>query len=107
MYGLNDGYFECVDIKTGRQVWKDERRPRTGEGWGHGQILLCDDLIVGLTEETREMVLVEATPEAYRELGRIKVFTRGKKTWNNPAMAHGRIYIRNEEEMVCYDLTGK
>jgi outer membrane protein assembly factor BamB len=107
IYGLNDGYLECVDLKTGRQVWKDERRPRDGEGWGHGQILLCDDLIVGLTEETREMVLVEATPEAYRELGRIKVFTRGKKAWNNPAMAHGRIYIRNEEEMVCYDLTGQ
>jgi hypothetical protein len=64
-------------------------------------------MIVGLTEETREMVLVEATPEAYRELGRIKVFTRGQKTWNNPAMANGRIYIRNEEEMACYDLTGQ
>jgi len=107
VYGLNDGYLECIDLKTGKQMWKDERRPRMGEGFGHGQILLCDDLIVGLTEESGELVLVEATSEEFRELGRIPAMKRGSKTWNNPAMAGGRVYIRNAEEMACYDLTGK
>lgn len=107
VYGLNDGSLECVDLKTGRQVWKDDRREREGEGFGHGQLLLCDDLIIATTENHHELVLVEATPEAFRELGRIKALNRGPKTWNVPAMAHGRIYIRNEEEMVCFDLTGQ
>jgi outer membrane protein assembly factor BamB len=106
-YGLNDGFLECVDLKNGRAVWKDENRPKEGEGIGHGQILLADDLIVAVTEDSGELVLVEATPKAFRELGRIKAVTRGNKTWNNLAMANGRIYIRNAEEMVCYDLIGQ
>ena len=40
VYGLNDGQLECVDLKTGRVVWKDDRRPRRGEGFGHGGLLL-------------------------------------------------------------------
>ena len=105
-YGLNDGILECVDLKNGRQVWKDDRRARSGEAFGHGQILLYDDLIIALTEYG-ELVLVEATPEAFRELGRMEALTKGPKTWNNPAIAHGRIYVRNEEQMACFDLTGK
>ncbi len=106
VYGLNEGILECVDLKTGRQVWQDERRAKAGEAFGHGQILLCDDLIVVLTEYG-ELVLVEATPAEFKELGRIQALTKGPKTWNVPTMVGGKIYIRNEEEMACYDLTGK
>jgi outer membrane protein assembly factor BamB len=106
IYGLNDGFLECVDLKTGKQVWKDERKPSEGK-IGHGQILLCDDLILAVTEESLELVLIEATSKELRELGRIKAINRGKRIWNQPAMVGGRIYIRNNEEMVCYDLTEK
>jgi outer membrane protein assembly factor BamB len=60
-----------------------------------------------VAEKFGEMVLVEATPAEFRELGRIKALTEGNKTWNNPAVAHGRIYIRNAEQMACFDLTGR
>lgn len=103
-YGLNDGILECVDLKTGKATWKDDRRAKVGEAFGHGQILLASDLIVALTEYG-ELVLVEANPTAFKELGRIQALTKGPKTWNNPAMANGRIYIRNEEQMACFDLT--
>ena len=107
VYGLDDpGKLECVDLKTGKSAWKDDRRPKRGEAFGQGQLLRADDLILILTE-FGELVLVEATPTAYRELGRIDALMKGPKTWNTPAMAHGRIYVRNEEEMACYDLTGK
>jgi outer membrane protein assembly factor BamB len=106
VFGLNDGNLECVDVKTGRPRWKDDRRAEKEGAFGHGQIVLCDDRIVALTE-FGELVLVEATPEEFRELSRVKALYRGTKTWNNPAMAHGRIYIRNDGEMACYDLTGQ
>jgi len=106
-YGLNDGQLECVDLKTGKQVWKDETRPREGEGIGFGQLILCDDLIIAVAEKFGEMVLLEANPKEFRELGRVKALTEGNKTWNNPAIAHGRIYIRNAEQMACFDLTGQ
>ncbi|WP_020475931.1 PQQ-binding-like beta-propeller repeat protein [Zavarzinella formosa] len=104
-YGLNDGIMECVDLNTGKQVWKDERTAKRGEAYGHGQILLVQDsgLIVVLTEYG-ELALVRATPEKYEELGRIQALKRGKKTWNNPAMVGNIIYLRNEEEMAAYEL---
>ncbi|MBO0698420.1 MAG: PQQ-like beta-propeller repeat protein, partial [Zavarzinella sp.] len=105
-YGLNDGILECVDLKAGKQVWKDDRRAKAGEAFGHGQILLYDDLIVALTEYG-ELVLVDATPDAFRELGRFQALNKGPKTWNTPAIAHGRIYVRNEEQMACFDFAGK
>jgi outer membrane protein assembly factor BamB len=105
-YGLNDpGQLECIDLKTGKSVWKDDRHARRGEAFKQGQVVRQDDLIVALTE-FGELVMVEATPAAFQELGRIDALKKGPKTWNPPALAHGRVYVRNEEEMTCYDLTG-
>ncbi|HVK14719.1 MAG TPA: PQQ-binding-like beta-propeller repeat protein, partial [Gemmataceae bacterium] len=106
LFGLNDGILECMDLRTGKQVWKDDRRAREGEAFGHGQILISDDRIVALTE-FGELVLVDATPTGYKEVGRVKALREGEKTWNNPAMVGGRVYVRNAAEMACYDLTGK
>lgn len=106
LYGLNDGLLECVDARTGKPMWKDERRAKRGEGYGHGQLLLSGDRLVILTEYG-ELVLVEATSEAFREVGRVQALTKGQKTWNTPVMADGKIYIRNEMEMACYNLQAR
>ena len=102
IYGLDDGNLQCVDLTDGAVKWTDRRRPGEGRAHGNGQILRCGDLLVVLSEYG-EVVLVEANPEQYRELGRIKVLD-GDKTWNNPALAGGLLYIRNHEEMACVDL---
>jgi outer membrane protein assembly factor BamB len=88
------GILVCLDVETGKRLWKGGR-------YGHGQILLADDLLVILTENG-ELVLVEATPEAHHELCRFQVIEG--RTWNNPTLVDGRIYVRNHLEMACYDL---
>jgi len=45
--------------------------------------MLVDELILVMAEDG-DVALVEATPEAFRELGRFEVL--GDKTWNNPAL---------------------
>lgn len=104
-YGLNDGVMECVDLRTGQQVWKDDRRAKKDEAYGHGQLLLVKDsgLIVAITE-FGELVLIKATPEKFEELGRIMALPKGKKTWNNPSIVGNVIYVRNEVEMAAYEL---
>ncbi len=102
IYGLDDGDLQCISAEDGRIAWSDKRRPAEGKGYGHGQILGCGDLLVVLTE-FGEVALVDAKPERFNELGRLKVL-EGNKTWNNPAMADGRLYIRNHREMACVDL---
>jgi hypothetical protein len=94
VYGLNKGILTCLDLATGKRRWQGGR-------YGHGQMLLCGDLIVILAE-SGELVLVEATPEAHRELGRIQAIEG--KTWNNPTMVGNRIYVRNHIEMAAFDL---
>ncbi len=94
IYGLDRGILACVDAETGKRAWKRGR-------YGHGQLLLADDLLVILSEKGK-LALVEATPEEYRELVRMPAIDG--KTWNNPTLVDGRIYVRNHIEMACYDL---
>jgi outer membrane protein assembly factor BamB len=97
IYGLDEGILACVDARTGKRKWKGGR-------YGNGQVLLAGDLLVILSESGK-LVLVEATPEAERQLGSIQAIEG--KTWNNFAIADGRAYVRNADEMACYDLTRK
>jgi outer membrane protein assembly factor BamB len=96
LYGLDDGVLVCLDAETGKRKWRGPR-------YGHGQLLAGDLLLI--LGEAGELALVEATPEEYRELGQIAALEG--KTWNCPALAGGRAYLRNHREMACYDLTGK
>ncbi|PQO45149.1 PQQ-binding-like beta-propeller repeat protein [Blastopirellula marina] len=95
-YGFDDRIFTCVDAATGDRVWKGGR-------YGHGQTLLVEDagvlIVVG---EDGEMALVKATPEGHEEITKFRVFEG--KTWNHPVIADGKLFLRNGEEMVCYEL---
>jgi len=79
--------------------WRDGR-------YGHGQALLLanQDLILVISE-SGEVILLAADPEKLTELGRFQALNG--KTWNHPVVAHGRLYVRNAEEIACYELPGK
>jgi hypothetical protein len=49
-----------------------------------------------------EVILLAANPKRHEELGRFKALDG--KNWNHPVIAHGRLYLRNANEMACYDL---
>jgi outer membrane protein assembly factor BamB len=93
IYGLDEGILACID-EDGKPKWKGER-------YGHGQVLLAGDVLVVLAEDG-ELALVEATPERFRALGRFPALAG--HTWNYPALADGKAYVRNDREMACYDL---
>lgn len=98
IYGLDNGILTCIDVETGKRQWKGGR-------YGHGQMLLRDNLLLVLAE-TGHMALVEATPEVFRELGKIEPFP-AQKTWNNPVLVDNLAYIRNDLNMACYRLPTK
>jgi outer membrane protein assembly factor BamB len=107
IYGLHDGALQCLDAASGEVRWT-QGPPNRGsrphkDDYLHGQVVLAGDRLIVLTEKTGMLVLVEATPEAHRELGSIQA-VRGKKTWNNPAVGNGIIYVRNDEEMAAFDI---
>jgi outer membrane protein assembly factor BamB len=96
LYGLDGRILSCLDLETGQRRWKEGR-------YGSGQLLLLADqpLLLVLTD-TGEAVLVAANPDRRQELGRFQAIEG--KTWNHPVIAHGRLYVRNADEMACYEL---
>jgi outer membrane protein assembly factor BamB len=94
VYGLDDGVLTCLDPASGERRWKSGRH-------GHGQLLLVAGLLLVQTEEG-ELVLVEPSPEAYRELGRFEALDG--KTWNPPALAGSLLLVRNDREAAAYEL---
>ena len=95
VYGLDDGVLVCMDVTTGERRWRAGR-------YGHGQTLLVGDVLL-VTTEDGEIVLVEATPEAHREVARFTVFDG--KTWNPPAIAGKYLLVRSDKEAALYELT--
>ena len=53
--------------------------------------------------ESGDIVLVNATPERHEELARFSAITG--KTWNVPAIADGRLLVRNATQMACFDIS--
>jgi outer membrane protein assembly factor BamB len=96
-YGFDGPYLCCVELASGKRLWKEGR-------YGRGQVLLLPDApqLLVMTEEGGELLVVAADPNEHRELARMQVLAA--KTWNHPVIAHGRLYVRNAEEMACYGL---
>jgi len=95
-YGFDGTMFSCVDLKDGSRKWKKGR-------YGAGQVLfLPDQPVLLVITEQGEAVLVAADPTQHTELGRFQAVTG--KTWNHPAIAQGRLYVRSADEMACYEL---
>jgi outer membrane protein assembly factor BamB len=96
IYGFDGTVFACVDLESGKRRWKKGR-------YGAGQVLLLPDMPALLvTTEQGELVLLDCNPDAHTELAKMQAIEG--KTWNHPSIAHGRLYVRNAEEMACYQL---
>jgi outer membrane protein assembly factor BamB len=94
VFGLDEDILVCLDAQTGERKWKDGR-------YGYGQVLLAGGNLIILSG-SGELALVRANPDRYEELARFQAIEG--KTWNHPALAGGRIFIRNAVQMACFDL---
>jgi outer membrane protein assembly factor BamB len=96
IYGFDGSTFCCVDLKTGNRNW------RKGN-YGTGQVLLLADqpMLLVLSDQGK-VALVAPRPDRFEEVGQFEAITG--KTWNHPAIAQRGLYVRNAEEIACYDL---
>ena len=87
--------LRCVDFKTGKVQWTRER-------FGCGSMILVQGHILMLTEEG-SLILAEASPQAYREKARSRVF-EGVPCRAQIALAEGRLFARDRGKLTCWDL---
>ena len=104
VYGYSDSKgWTCQDFKTGEAKWQNK------EKFGKGSIAYADGrLYLRLEEKAGTITLIEASPEGYKEHGRFDQPDRtDKNSWPHPVIANGRLYIRDQDLLLCYDVSGK
>ena len=95
LYGFDEATLKCLDPEAGTTVWKQR-------GLGHGSLIAADGKLIMLSDRGK-LVLAEATADGYKELGSIQAFET--KTWTAPTLAGGRLYLRDEKEVVAFDVS--
>lgn len=109
LYGFSDGAgLLCQDLKTGERVWNER-----GRDTQKGAVHFADGMLYCLDESRGSVFLVEATPDGYREHGRfdlpdktrLREGTNGK-VWTHPVVVGGRLYLRDQDHVFCYDVKG-
>jgi outer membrane protein assembly factor BamB len=96
-YGLSDGMLECVDLADGKRMWAQPR----GARYGHGQMILVEDILVVQTE-SGDVAFVSARNDRFEEQALVPALT--SKTWNIPAVAGDYLAVRNDAEAVLFQL---
>lgn len=98
-HGHNSGLPICVDFNTGKTVWG----PNRGAGDGSAAIVYADGHIY-FRYENGVIALIEATPDGYRLKGKFKMATQNGKSWPHPVIVDGRLYLRDQKSLLCYDI---
>jgi outer membrane protein assembly factor BamB len=96
VYGFDEAELRCVNFRTGEIAWKHRDREL-----GKGALLVADGHLIVLGEYGK-LALVEATPAGYKEKTWCTVSDR--KCWVVPALSAGRLYIRDQEKLMCLDV---
>jgi len=96
-YLLTERNLACVEAKTGKKVWENR-------SVGKGSLTYVDGKLIARSERG-PIALVEATPEGYKELGKFQpVDCSERQTWAYPVVADKKLYIRDHNVLLCYDL---
>jgi outer membrane protein assembly factor BamB len=94
IYGFDNATLKCLDLESGEVKWAKR-------GFGKGSLIGVDDRLLVLSVKGN-LVMVEANPEAYHELGSYHALEG--KSWTAPSYVGGRVYLRNLTQMACLDL---
>ena len=100
LYGTSSGALVCMNFKTGAAQWRDRCV-------GKGSLVVADGHLY-VRGERGEIALVEAVPKGYQEKGRFRQPDRSRfPTFCHPVVAGGRLYLRDEDVLLCYDVKEK
>jgi outer membrane protein assembly factor BamB len=100
LYGIDEQrQLTCLELKTGEVKWRQT-------GFQKGNLILVEgDLLV--FGENGKLVICAATPEGFVEKAKGQPFRVGRGCWAAPAVAQGRVYLRDQQKIVCLDLRSR
>ena len=107
LFGYSDGPgWVCQSWATGEEVWSERR------GFRKGAIYYADGRFVLLEEQTGNVALIEASTKGWKEISRFKISPQTSrrspkgKVWTHVVISGGKMYLRDQELLHCYDVKG-
>jgi len=102
--GNEGGALVCLDFQTGEVLW--DQRAAVGRR-AKGSLALADGLLYYRMEDGT-MCLIEPNPTQYVERGRFEQPDRTRlPAWSHPVIANGKLYVRDQDVLFCYDVKAK
>lgn len=98
-HGHNNGFPICVEMKSGKVMWREGRGP----GSGSAAIAYADGDII-FRYQNGTVALVEANPREYRLKGHFMPAHQDRESWAHPVVADGKLYLREQDVLMCYNL---
>jgi outer membrane protein assembly factor BamB len=98
--GNEGGFLVCFDLETGKDLWSERRAQK-------GSLVMADERLY-LRTERGAMILIEPNRERYVERGRFEQPDRSREpAWTHPIIANGKLYVRDQDVLFCYDIKQK
>lgn len=109
LYGFSDGGgLICQDWKSGEMVWNEK-----GQFTSKGSVHIADGKIYALNEGDGTLVLADVSSEGFVQKGQFTLDPQSPnrnpqgKVWTHPLVIGGKLYLRDQEYIVAYDVSKK
>ena len=96
IYGNHDDGWACLDLKTGKKKWSER-------AVGKGSLCFADGMLYLFSENNGHAALATCSPEGLEIKGKVKVEGRDN-SWAHPVVAGGRLYLRYDKHLYCFDV---
>jgi outer membrane protein assembly factor BamB len=105
LYGYSDNVgWLCQDFATGKKIWAEKQE------LGKGAIAYADGRFYCIDENDGRVVLIDASPEGWRSRGDFVLAPQTElrkpagRIWTHPVIVNGKLYLRDQELLHCYDV---
>jgi outer membrane protein assembly factor BamB len=99
LYGFSSQILTAMDFLTGQVAWRDR-------SVGKGSVTYADGHLYVYSEQGK-VALVQATPEAYKQVSSFSIPPGEFNTWTPPVIANGKLYLREQDNLYCFDIQAK
>lgn len=98
VFGKGKGGLVCADLKTGKTLWT--------ERGGAGQVTFADGLLFSFADQGGRLTLIDPEDPGARVKGSLQVAGAGN-SWSHPVVVNGRLYLRYDTNLYCFDVKAK
>ncbi len=117
IYGISSyGQLRCLRLADGELLWETQQ-VTVEKARNASAFFVRQGERYWINNDRGELILARLSPEGYKEIDRTKLIEPtsqpgarrelGAVHWSHPAYANGRIFVRNDQQVLCADLRPK